>query len=90
MAVTPTWQHHGIGSALVRESLRLAKERHWQAVIVVGHPSFYPRFGFSSALAERLAAPFRGEAFMALELESGALAGAAGSVIYPPAFGIAD
>ena len=48
-----------------------------------------PRFGFSAELARKLASPFPGEVFMALELVPGALAGRAGSVRYPAAFGIA-
>jgi putative acetyltransferase len=55
-------------------------------VIVVGHPDFYPRFGFSAKLAERLASPYSGPAFMALELTPGALDGVEGEVRYPPPF----
>jgi putative acetyltransferase len=57
-------------------------------VIVLGHPEFYPRFGFSSEMARHLAGPFSGEAFMALELEPGALRGENGKVTYPAAFGL--
>jgi putative acetyltransferase len=53
--------------------LRQAQQQGWQAVIVVGHPDYYPRFGFSAALARPLASPFSGDAFMALELTTGAL-----------------
>jgi putative acetyltransferase len=87
MAVAPRRQRGGIGSALVRASLDQAHRQHWQAVIVLGHPHFYPRFGFSVAIAANLEAPFRGEAFMALELVPGALAGC-GRVTYPVAFGL--
>jgi putative acetyltransferase len=55
-------------------------------VIVLGHPAYYPRFGFSAKLAEPLASPYAGEAFMALELVPGALAGVSGEVRYPPPF----
>ncbi|QWP79099.1 N-acetyltransferase [Lysobacter sp. K5869] len=90
MAVDPRLQRGGVGSALVREGLaRLAREG-CEAVVVLGHPAFYPRFGFSAQLAAKLASPFAGEAFMALELVDGALRGEAGSVRYPPAFGIDD
>jgi predicted N-acetyltransferase YhbS len=51
-------------------------------------PHFYPRFGFSAKLAEPLASPFGGgEAWMALELVPGALAGVSGRVRYAPPFG---
>lgn len=88
MAVQPHLQRRGIGTALVRAGLGRARERGWRAVIVVGHPDYYPRFGFSAALAQPLASPFSGGAFMALELEPDALKGGAGRVVYPPAFGV--
>jgi putative acetyltransferase len=88
MAVLPGRQRHGIGSELVRRGLALARQREWWAVIVLGHPDYYPRFGFSAALAKPLAAPYSGEAFMALELVPGALSGAGGRVVYPPAFDV--
>jgi putative acetyltransferase len=55
-------------------------------VIVVGHPDYYPRFGFSPKLASPLKSEYAGEAFMALELVPGALVGVAGKVKYPPPF----
>jgi putative acetyltransferase len=88
MAVQPHRQRRGIGSALVRAGLRRARESGWQAVIVLGHQNYYPRFGFSAALAQSLKAPFSGASFMALELESGALRSGEGRVLYPPPFGI--
>jgi putative acetyltransferase len=87
MSVQPGRQRQGIGGALVRESLQRAHQQGWAAVIVLGHPGYYPRFGFSAALARSLAAPFSGNAFMALELIPGALQGGAGRVVYPAAFG---
>jgi len=86
MSVQPGRQRQGIGSALVREALQRAQQQGWQAVIVLGHPGYYPRFGFSATLARSLAAPFSGDAFMALELMPGALQGGAGRVAYPSAF----
>jgi putative acetyltransferase len=88
MAVLPDRQRRGIGSALVRAGLALARDRDWQAVIVLGHKGYYPRFGFSAALARPLEAPFAGDTFMALELAPGALQGKKGRVTYPPAFGV--
>ncbi len=55
-------------------------------MLVLGHPDYYPRFEFSAALAEPLQSPYAGEAFMALELEPGALNGIDGQVRYPPPF----
>ena len=88
IAVQPDLQNQGIGSKLVEEGLKAVRERGIEAVIVLGHPAYYPRFGFSADLARRLAAPFSGEAFMALELVPGALDGSMGSVSYPAAFGL--
>jgi putative acetyltransferase len=55
---------------------------------VLGHPAFYPRFGFSAERARHFKAPFRGDSFMTLELAHDALGGADVSVVYPPAFGL--
>lgn len=88
MAVRPGRQRQGIGSALVHAGLHAAREQGWQAIIVLGHPAFYPRFGFSAEKAACLEAPFQGDAFMVLELETGVLAGC-GRVVYPPPFDVA-
>jgi putative acetyltransferase len=74
----------------VRAGLALARDRDWRAVIVLGHKGYYPRFGFSAALAHPLRAPFSGDTFMALELAPGALQGEEGRVTYPSAFGVAN
>lgn len=87
MAVLPAFQRQGIGSALVQRGLEVGRDQGHRIVIVLGHPDFYPRFGFSSQLAEPLSSPFGGgEAWMALELVPGALAGVVGKVQYPPPF----
>jgi len=90
MSVRPGRQRSGIGSALVRRGLDLARERAWQAIIVLGHADYYPRFGFSRDLARRLKAPFSGASFMALELQEGALSGDDWRVVYPAAFGVGE
>jgi putative acetyltransferase len=85
MAVVPEYQNLGIGSALARKGLEVCREAGHRIVIVVGHPGFYPRFGFSATLAERVSSPYSGhEAWMALELVPGSLAGVTGWVRYPP------
>lgn len=88
VSVRPDYQGSGVGSMLIREALVRAEQSGFEAVVVLGHPGYYPRFGFSAALAAKLAAPFSGEAFMALELVEGGLRGESGRVRYPPAFGI--
>jgi putative acetyltransferase len=88
MAVLPGYQNRGIGSALARRGLDECLKQGHAIVIVLGHPEFYPRFGFSPALAQPLTCPFGdcGAAWMALELTPGALKGVQGMVKYPPAF----
>ena len=85
MSVLPRWQRRGVGSALVRTGLERCRNAGVEAVVVLGHPTYYPRFGFSAHLAEQLQAPFSGSTFMALELVPGALR-EGGVVRYPNAF----
>jgi putative acetyltransferase len=88
MAVLPEYQKQAIGSELVRRGLAEAKRLGHAIVIVLGHTAYYPRFGFSAALAKSLECPYGdcGEAWMALELIPGALDGLQGKVVYSPAF----
>jgi len=88
MAVHPDFQNQGIGSALVRRGLEICRDLGHNVVVVIGHPDYYPRFGFTSARALGLETPFPvpDEAFLAIELVPGSLHGVKGSVVYPPAF----
>jgi len=87
LAVLPERQRGGIGTRLVEAGLESLRARQRAAaVIVLGEPGFYRRFGFSAELARKLASPYAGEAFMAIELIPGALAGHSGAVTYPAAF----
>lgn len=88
VAVHPEFQNQGIGTALVREGLERARALGHRIVVVVGHPNYYPRFGFAPARPQGLEAPFpiADPPFMALELVPGALDGVRGTVVYPPAF----
>jgi putative acetyltransferase len=86
LAVVPSHQRRGIGSMLVREGLRTCAGAGHPIVVVLGHPEFYTRFGFSAMLAGRLNSPYSGPAFMAVELVPGALEGVEGDVRYPPPF----
>jgi putative acetyltransferase len=89
LAVIPSHQRGGLGSALVRHGLEACADQGHTIVIVLGHPRFYPRFGFSAGLARPLRSPFPRDDFMAVELVPRALAGVVGEVRYPPPFGIA-
>ncbi len=88
MAVLPQFQNQGIGSRLVREGLEKCREVGQYVVVVLGHPNYYPRFGFVPAKQKGLSCeyPVPDEAFMMTELEPGALAGRKGLVKYRPEF----
>jgi putative acetyltransferase len=88
MAVLPSHQRRGIGERLVGSGLELLRRRGERIVIVLGHPDYYPRFGFSCEKARYLKSPFPPRAFMAMELRPGALDGIRGTVRYPAAFGL--
>ena len=88
MAVLPSYQRHGIGGRLIRDGLEALRGSGERIVIVVGHPAFYPRFGFSTEQARFLEHPFPPDVFMALELSPGALDGIRGRVRYPQSFGL--
>jgi len=88
MAVSPGRQRQGVGSALLRRGLDDCARLGARAVFVLGHAAYYPRFGFVPASRFGITSQFEApdEAFMALELEPGALAGKAGEMRYHPAF----
>jgi putative acetyltransferase len=90
IAVLPEQQGHGIGAELIKHGLDWLRGEGEQVVIVLGHPEYYSRFGFSADKASSLASPFPPEAFMALELSPGALDGIHGKVRYPEAFGLQE
>ena len=88
MAVLPELQNQGVGSQLVRRGLEECARRGHEVVFVLGHPDYYPRFGFTPAGAKGLTCeyPAPDEAFMVAELRPGALAGRTGLVRYRPEF----
>lgn len=88
MAVAPRYQRGGVGSALVREGLAQCKERAVHAVVVLGHPEYYPRFGFvpASRYAIRSEYDLPDDVFMIVELQAGALNGVSGLIRYGQAF----
>jgi putative acetyltransferase len=88
MAVRPPWQRKGVGSRLVRQGLEECRRSGYEAVVVLGHPEYYPRFGFVPASGFGLRCEFDApdEAFMALELQSGALHAGGGMVRYSVEF----
>jgi putative acetyltransferase len=88
LAVHPDLHRQGIGTGLVEFGLESLKSAGEHAVLVLGDPRYYRRFGFATDAARTLQTPFPPDAFMALELVGGALNGIHGRVRYPSAFGI--
>ncbi len=87
MAVVPSHQRKGVGIKLVERGLELCRAQGRKIVVVLGHPEFYSRFGFSSELAASLESPFgAGKAWMALELLPGSMKGIEGRVEYSTPF----
>ncbi len=88
IAVVPELQNQGIGSKLIQAGLERARELDEKIVLLVGHPWYYPRFGFKPArpLGIDYPTPIREEVFMVLELTPGALEGIRGTVAFPPTF----
>ncbi len=88
LAVSPSHQNRGTGTRLVRDGIERSRAAGHEIVVVLGHPGYYPRFGFAPARAHgirwELDAP--DDAFMVMELREGALAGRSGVVRYQPEF----
>lgn len=88
MAVLPEHQNQGIGSKLVRAALVECRKSSHEVVVVLGHPEFYPRFGFTPASRYGIKSEYdvRDEVFMIMELREGALLGRSGIVKYQSEF----
>ncbi len=88
VSVLPEFQRHGIGSALIKQGLEVAKNEGFQSVVVIGHADYYPKFGFKKASTFGLKYPSEvpDDCFMAMEFEQNSLQ--AGTIIYPKAFDI--
>ena len=88
LAVAPEHQNKGIGAVLVEAALERARQHPEAVVVVLGHPAYYPRFGFVPAVSLGISAPWPGipsDAFMVRPLPSYSEA-CRGIVRYPPAF----
>ncbi|AUS80200.1 GNAT family N-acetyltransferase [Actinoalloteichus sp. AHMU CJ021] len=88
-AVLPDHQGRGAGSAAIRAGLDLARSRGENLVVVLGHPAYYPRFGFTPASGLGVRAPFDApdDAFLAQALDP-ARPTPTGLIRYPAAFGV--
>lgn len=88
LAVARAHQRRGIGDALTRRGIADIESRREPLVMVLGHPSYYPKFGFEPALANGIEPPaeaMRSDAFMVLKL-SAYDDSWRGRIVYPPAF----
>ena len=85
MSVHPNVQQRGIGGGLIRMGMLALEGRGENLFFVLGHPSYYPRFGFSAEAAAPFTCEWSGPAFMAMRLD--AAAPEAGTLTYPAAFG---
>ncbi len=88
LSVHPDFQNQGVGSKLVTEGLSAARKFGFHSVLVVGHPTYYPRFGFerASKWGIQVDSTVPDEAFMAIELAPNALLECRGRVTFPQEF----
>jgi putative acetyltransferase len=88
VAVLPHLQRRGIGTALINAGICKCRELGFNAVIVLGHPAYYPRFGFIPSVRYGIQSEYDvpDDVFMLLELQPGYFQGATGVIKYHPAF----
>ncbi len=88
VAVLPAYQRQGVGSLLVPAGIERARALGFRSIVLLGHPTYYPRFGFVPAERYGIVPPW-GEptpALMAMPLVPDGLTGVQGRLVYPPAF----
>jgi len=89
MSVLPSRQRRGIGTQLVKSGLQILREKGCPFVIVLGHPDYYPRFGFQPASSFNIKSQWEGvpdEAFMILVLEEEAMQNVSGIAMFRDEF----
>lgn len=92
VSVLPGYQNQGIGSKLIKEGHRIAKILGFTSCFVVGHPDYYPRFGYRPTIKWGIPPPHGAppEAFMAVEFVPGALNGVTGKARFLPEFNVPE
>ena len=85
MSIMPGYQNKGVGGDLIMAGLKAADEEGFTSVLVLGHPRYYPKFGFKKASKWKIQAPFDApdEAMMAIELKNGSLGFGGGTIDFP-------
>jgi predicted N-acetyltransferase YhbS len=89
IAVKPNRQKQGIGSRLIEEGIRRCKTLGYGIILLIGHPSYYPRLGFQPARKYGLELKqfeVPDEVFMVYEVVEGKLKEIKGELKYPKAF----
>lgn len=86
VGIHPDFQRKGFGTTLIKKGMEVLKsETDYPLLFVLGHPEFYPRFGFSAKLGNQFIAPWSGPSFMAMPLQTDSPQD--GTLTFPKAFG---
>lgn len=89
VAVLPEYQKQGVGSRLVNHGLSTLRAKSYPFVVVLGHPDYYPRFGFEPASWYRIKSQWDDvpdDAFLILIMDKKAMEGVSGTVKYREEF----
>ena len=86
IAVAKAWRRRGVAARLIEAGIRQAKADGWDAIFVLGEPSYYRRFGFSAREAARFDSLYAGPGFMSMALGERDLTAFSGRIDYAPAF----
>ncbi|WP_435921361.1 GNAT family N-acetyltransferase [Paenibacillus sp. DYY-L-2] len=89
VSVKPELQRQGVGGKLIKAAIGGAIEQGYELVLLIGHPEYYPRFGFVPARQHGLELrqfEVSDKVFMVCELQAGTLGRVRGELLYPPAF----
>lgn len=84
IAIHPDYQRQGYGGQLIRNGLKEADPEKHHIIFLLGHTSYYPRFGFSSKLGAQYVSPWPRPAFMGLKLNNAAPS--SGTLTFPKAY----